>query len=55
MAGSIKPALKGRALIDANSSDNSRRVKYFLLIAFIVAALLGMNYSGLMDPISFLF
>jgi ferredoxin len=55
MTGTIRPALKGKAMIDANRSGSSRRIKYFLLIVFIAAAAVGVNYSGLMDPISFLF
>jgi ferredoxin len=55
MAGSIRPSLKGRALIAANRSGNSRRVKYFLFIGFMAAACVGVNYAGFMDPISFLF
>lgn len=55
MAGAIRPSLKGKAIIDANKPDNSRRIKYFLLIAFFAAAAVGVNYTGLMDPISFLF
>ncbi|MBC2716062.1 MAG: 4Fe-4S binding protein [Desulfobacteraceae bacterium] len=55
MAGSIRPSLKGSSMIDANQKNNSRRIKYFLLIAFIGAAAVGVNYAGLMDPISFLF
>ena len=55
MTGSIRPALKGKAMINANKTNNNRRIKYFLLIAFIAAAAVGFNYAGLMDPISFLF
>jgi len=55
MTGAIRPSLKGKALTDANKTNNNRRIKYFLLIAFIAAAAVGVNYAGLMDPISFLF
>lgn len=55
MTGAIRPSLKGKAMIGANTSNDNRRVKYFLLIAFMTAAAVGVNYAGLMDPISFLF
>jgi polyferredoxin/formate hydrogenlyase subunit 6/NADH:ubiquinone oxidoreductase subunit I len=55
MTGAIRPSLKGKAMINANRSDNRRRIKYFLMIVFIAAAAVGANYAGLMDPISFLF
>jgi polyferredoxin/formate hydrogenlyase subunit 6/NADH:ubiquinone oxidoreductase subunit I len=55
LTGSIRPSLKGKALIDANRSNNNRQIKYFLLIVFFASAAFGVNYSGLMDPISFLF
>ncbi len=54
MTGSIRPSLKGKTQVDANRTTNKRRIKYFLLIIFITAATVGVNYSGLMDPISFL-
>ena len=31
------------------------RIKYFVLTALLVAAVLGLNAAGWMDPISFLF
>jgi len=55
MTGAIRPSLKGKARIASNRTGNSRRIKYFLLIVFIAAAAVGVNYAGLMDPISFLF
>ena len=55
MSGAIRPALKGRAMMAANQTDARRRIKYFLLIVFIASAIVGVNYSGLMDPISLLF
>lgn len=51
----IKPSLKGERLIQANQRSPSQRVKYFLLIGMILAGLLGLNLTGLMDPISLLF
>jgi len=54
MTGSIRPALKGKTKIDSNKTFSACRIKYFLLIAFIAAAAVGVNYAGLMDPISLL-
>jgi len=55
MVGMVRPALKGRRMDEANKKKPSQRFKYFLLITFIIAALFGLNCTGLMDPISFLF
>jgi ferredoxin len=55
MTGTIRPSLKGKSRINANRMTGNRRIKYFLLIVFISAAAIGVNYSGIMDPISFLF
>ncbi|HIJ41831.1 MAG TPA: 4Fe-4S binding protein [Deltaproteobacteria bacterium] len=55
MAGAFRPALKGKTLMAANQKKDDRKIKYFLLTAILVAAVLGMNYSGLLDPISTLF
>ncbi len=55
MCGAIRPAQKGRDRITANQPDSRRRIKYFLLIVFLTAAAVGVNYTGLMDPIAFLF
>ncbi len=51
----IKPALKGRRMVDVNQKRPDQRIKYFLLIMFLVAALLGLNFAGLLDPMAFLF
>jgi polyferredoxin/NAD-dependent dihydropyrimidine dehydrogenase PreA subunit len=51
----IKPALKGDRMVRANQKTPSQRVKYFVLIALLIAAFLGLNLAGLLDPISFLF
>ena len=53
--GWIKPTLKGNRLIAANQKTKSQRVKYFLLILFLVGSAIGLNLTGLMDPIAFLF
>ncbi len=55
MVSTVKPALKGRRMMEANEKKSSRRFKYFLLFTFIVASLFGLNYTGLLDPIAFLF
>jgi ferredoxin len=55
MATVIKPRLKGRRIEEANRKTPSRRIKYFMLIAFLLSALFGLNATGWMDPISFLF
>jgi len=51
----FKPALKGQRMVKANEKTPSQRIKYFLLIALLVGAFLGLNLVGLMDPISLLF
>lgn len=42
-------------MVHANQKTASQRIKYFILIALLLAATLGLNFAGLMDPISFLF
>ena len=51
----IKPTLKGKLMVQANQKTPSQRVKYFLLIALLVGALMGLNLMGLMAPIPLLF
>ena len=51
----FRPALKGDRMIQANQKRPAQRVKYFILLTLLVGAVLGINYTGLMDPISFLF
>jgi ferredoxin len=55
MVSYIKPSLKGQHMIDANQKRLDQRFKYFMLILLLVAALLGLNFSGLLDPLAFLF
>ncbi|MDO9265350.1 MAG: 4Fe-4S binding protein [Desulfosalsimonadaceae bacterium] len=55
MAGAVRPALKKKEMIAANRTTNNRRIKYFLLIIILSAAAVGINFAGLLDPISFLF
>jgi len=51
-----KPRRKNRAeKAGLNRPGPDRRVKYYLLLLFLLAALLGSNQTGLLDPISFLF
>ena len=50
----VRPALKGKAMIAANQVRPDRVIKYFLLIAFLSSAAIGLNISGWLDPISFL-
>lgn len=55
LIGGIRPALKGKRLLDANRKKPSQRLKYFILIFLLTGAVLGLNWVGLMDPISLLF
>jgi len=55
MASVIRPSLKGKGLFEANQKRGSQKIKYFLLVAILVSALLGLNVSGILDPISLLF
>jgi len=51
----VKPALKGDRMVRANQKSTGQRVKYFLLITLLMGALIGTNFTGLLDPISMLF
>ena len=51
----FRPTLKGNQLIQANRKTPAQRIKYFLLIFLLVGALLGLNMTGLLDPIALLF
>lgn len=55
VTSTLRPALKGRKMIDANRKIPSQRFKYFVLFAFIISAGLGLNYAGFLDPIALLF
>ncbi|MEE8397835.1 MAG: 4Fe-4S dicluster domain-containing protein [Desulfobacterales bacterium] len=55
IVSSVKPSLKGRAMMEANTKDPSQRFKYFMLFAFILSAALGLNYVGFFDPIALMF
>ena len=54
-AGTVKPALKGSRMVQANQKTSGQRFKYFLLVFMLVGSLLGLNMAGLMDPIALLF
>ena len=53
--GWVKPALKGNRMVQANQKKPSQKIKYFILVSLILGAVVGVNLTGLMDPISFLF
>lgn len=53
--GSIRPALKGNRMIRANQKTSTQKIKYFLLVLLLIGAVVGLNLSGLMDPIALLF
>jgi polyferredoxin len=53
--GWCRPALKGDRMVKANLKSSGLKIKYFILIALLVAAVLGLNLTGWMDPIAFLF
>jgi len=55
MASVIRPALKGKPLMEANQKNKSHKLKYLLLVAALVSALFGLNVAGILDPISLLF
>ncbi len=55
MVGSLKPSLKGAARVQANQKSPGQRIKYFLMFTLLVGSVLGLNLSGLLDPIAFLF
>jgi len=55
MVGWIRPALRGKAMIEANRKKGSQRLKYFLLIMLLASSLIGLNMTGLLDPICLFF
>jgi len=42
-------------MIRANQKSPGQRVKYFLLITVLTGSLIGVNFTGLIDPIAILF
>ena len=53
--GAFKAALKGDRMVRANYKTPSQKIKYFNLIFLLVAAIIGLNLTGLLDPMAFLF
>ena len=53
--GRFKAAIKGDRMVRANRKTPGQKIKYFNLIALVVAAIIGLNLTGLLDPIAFLF
>lgn len=55
MISRFKPALKGDKMVRANQKSPGQRIKYFILITVLVGSIIGLNLTGLLDPISVLF
>ena len=53
--GAVRPALKGTRMVQANQKTPAQRVKYFFLVFLLIGAIVGLNLSGLMDPIALFF
>ena len=53
--GYYKAALKGDRMVRANRKTGAQKIKYFNLILFLAASVIGLNLTGLLDPIAFLF
>jgi len=53
--GAVRPALKGNRMIQANQKTPEQKIKYFFLVLLLISAAVGLNLSGLMDPIALLF
>jgi polyferredoxin len=53
--GAIRPELKGSRMIRANQKTSNQRIKYFFLVLLLIGGMVGLNLSGLLDPIAFLF
>ncbi len=51
----VKPSLKGQGMINANQKRPDQKYKYVILMLFLTASLLGLNFTGLLDPMAFLF
>lgn len=51
----VRPALKGQTMVRANQKRPDHKFKYFILILLLLAAILGLNFTGMLDPIAFLF
>jgi len=55
LMGTVKPALRGERMVQANRRRPYQKGKYFVLITVLVGAVIGLNFSGLMDPTALLF
>ncbi len=55
LAGTAFPAWKGKDAVSRNGKSVSQRFKYAILAAILLAAVFGLNMSGLLDPLSLLF
>jgi polyferredoxin/formate hydrogenlyase subunit 6/NADH:ubiquinone oxidoreductase subunit I len=55
MVSWVRPALNRQRMIEANQKGPGQKIKYFILSSLLVGAVIGLNLSGLMDPISLLF
>jgi len=53
--GAFKPALRGSRRQAANEKKAGHQIKYAVLICVLLAAVLGLNLAGLMDPMALLF
>lgn len=51
----VRSALKGRQMIDANQKRPDQKIKYIILMLLLWASLMGLNFTGLLDPVVFLF
>jgi MauM/NapG family ferredoxin protein len=51
----VRPSLKGDRMTLANQKTPGHRIKYFLLLAVLVGAVMGLNLAGLIDPMALLF
>jgi len=55
VVGAVRPALKGKRMMQANQKKPDQRIKYCLLLFVLISAIAGLNLSGLIDPIALLF
>ena len=53
--GAVRPAIKGNRMVQANQKTPAQRVKYFFLVLLLIGAIIGLNLSGLLDPIALFF
>jgi len=53
--GAVRPALKGKKMVQANQKTPEQKIKYFLLLFLLTGAIAGLNLSGLLDPIALFF